>query len=92
MTPYTRDTKSLEVLVSAAGAESIFAEIDVWFERAPSGMDEGEALRWVQGNADILCPRCDDVLWVTRSTRAQNRGYYHLAMCQNAECSFQIDD
>jgi hypothetical protein len=31
-------------------------------------------------------------LWVTRSLRAQNRGFYHLAMCQNPECSFQIDD
>jgi hypothetical protein len=78
--------------VSAASSDVIFSAIDGWFARVPDGLDAGEALRWVQGNADITCPECGDILWVTRSLRAQNRGFYHLAMCQNPECSFQIDD
>jgi hypothetical protein len=70
----------------------VFVEIDRWYASAPEGMDENELVRWVQHNADIACPQCGDSLWVLRTRRAMNRGWYHLAMCRNEECDFQIDD
>lgn len=77
---------------ATVSASAIFSEIDTWFDRLPSGMEESEAVRWVQQNSDLLCPECGEVLWVMRTERAQNRGFYHLAVCQNEDCSFQVDD
>ena len=70
----------------------VFAQVDALYARAPAGMDENEVVRWVQHTAEIPCPRCGDPLWVLRTRRAGNRGFYHLAMCQREDCSFQIDD
>lgn len=70
----------------------VFAEIDAWYASAPAGMSENEVVRWVQHNAEIPCPSCGEPLWVLRTSRAQNRGFYHLAMCQREECTFQVDD
>lgn len=70
----------------------VFAEIETWYARAPGDLDENEALRWVQRHAEITCPDCGDLLFVLRTRRAQNRGFYHLAMCQSPGCAFQIDD
>jgi predicted RNA-binding Zn-ribbon protein involved in translation (DUF1610 family) len=75
-----------------AGGEPIVPQIDGWFARAPEGMSDNDTVTWVQENAEITCPQCGDVLWIMRTRRAQDRGFYHLAMCQNPECSFQIDD
>jgi predicted RNA-binding Zn-ribbon protein involved in translation (DUF1610 family) len=72
--------------------EPLFAEIESWYARAPQDLSENERVRWVQYNAEIPCPRCGEPLWVMRSERSQNRGYSHLAMCQNAHCDFQVDD
>jgi predicted RNA-binding Zn-ribbon protein involved in translation (DUF1610 family) len=68
------------------------AEIDAWYARAPAGLNDEDRLRWVQLNSEIPCPSCGEPLWVLRTSRAQNRGVYHLAMCQNPDCTFQVDD
>lgn len=73
-------------------SQLVFAKIDRWYAQAPVGMSENDVVRWVQYNADIPCPECGDALWVLRTRRAQNRGHYHLAMCRNEDCTFQIDD
>jgi predicted RNA-binding Zn-ribbon protein involved in translation (DUF1610 family) len=78
--------------VSTADVDPVFLQIDSWFARAPEGLSENETVGWVQSNADVVCPECGDVLWIMRARRAQDRGYYHLAMCQNPECAFQKDD
>jgi predicted RNA-binding Zn-ribbon protein involved in translation (DUF1610 family) len=78
--------------VESSTAQSIFEQIDAWYGRAPSGMSENERVRWVQYSSEIPCPACGEPLWVLRTRRAQNRGIYHLAMCQRPGCDFQIDD
>ena len=70
----------------------VFEQIDAWYAQAPAAMPENDIVRWVQHNAEIPCPRCGDLLWVLRTRRARNPGFYHLAMCQSEGCSFQIDD
>gem|GEM_PF-3346318 len=70
----------------------IFSQIDSWFDRVPSGMEEAEAVRWVQLSSDLSCPECGEILWVMRTRRAQDRGFYHLAVCQSESCPFQVDD
>lgn len=75
-----------------AVVERVFAQIEAVYARAPAGMSDNELTRWAQRNAEIPCPECGAPLWVMRARRAQNRGFYHLAMCQTPDCSFQIDD
>ncbi|GAC1321345.1 MAG: hypothetical protein NVSMB22_06780 [Chloroflexota bacterium] len=70
----------------------VFSEIEALYARAPSDLSEDERLRWMQRHCEIACPECGESLFVLRTDRAQNRGIYHLAMCQNPDCSFQIDD
>ena len=70
----------------------VIAQIEEWYRRAPVELCQSEAVQWVQRNAVIPCPECGEVLWVMRTSRAQDRGFYHLAMCQAPDCTFQIDD
>ncbi|HEX8917528.1 MAG TPA: hypothetical protein VF898_03415 [Chloroflexota bacterium] len=84
-------TDSKMVGVESA-APHIFEQIEAWYACAPADLEENEVVRWVQHTAEILCPQCGEPLWVLRTRRAQNRGYYHLAMCQRPDCPFQIDD
>lgn len=70
----------------------IFAEVDAWYARAPAEMGENDVVRWVQRSAEIPCPECGELLWVLRTRRAHDQGFYHLVMCQNEDCTFQIDD
>ena len=76
----------------ARGPSDIVTQIEAWYGRAPDELSESETVQWVQRNAVIPCPECGELLWVMRTSRAQNRGFYHLAMCQATDCSFQIDD
>jgi predicted RNA-binding Zn-ribbon protein involved in translation (DUF1610 family) len=78
--------------VSTSSAAPVFVQIDAWFARAPEGLSENEVVQWVHENAEIACPVCGDALWVMRTKRAEERGVYHLAMCQNPACTFQADD
>jgi predicted RNA-binding Zn-ribbon protein involved in translation (DUF1610 family) len=71
---------------------TVVADIESWYSRAPHDLSESETAHWVQRHAEIPCPNCGELLWVMRTQRAQNRGYYHLAMCQSQECTFQLDD
>ena len=70
----------------------IFLEIDTWYQRVPEDVSPSDAPRWVQRSCEMPCPECGELLWVMRTERAENRGFYHLAMCQNPDCTFQIDD
>ena len=70
----------------------IATEIEAWYRRAPDGLSDDEAVKWVHRHADMACPQCGELLWIMRTRRAQNRGFYHLAMCQNSDCTFQFDD
>lgn len=70
----------------------VIVEIEAWYGRAPGDLDDNEKLRWVQRHADIPCPNCTEPLFVLQTPRAQNRGWYHLAMCQDPDCTFQVDD
>ncbi len=70
----------------------VVTAIESWYGRAPADLDDNERVHWVQRQAEIPCPECGELLWVMRTSRAQNRGYYHLAMCQSPDCSFQLDD
>lgn len=72
--------------------QDVFVQIDDWYARAPANVADDELVRWVQHNAEIPCPRCGDLLWVLRTRRARDPSFYHLAMCQNEDCTFQIDD
>ena len=76
----------------AMRSHPILDEVAAWFARAPAGLSDIDALRWVQRSCEIPCPDCGEPLWVLRTRRAQNRGFYHLVMCQNEDCSFQVDD
>jgi predicted RNA-binding Zn-ribbon protein involved in translation (DUF1610 family) len=67
-------------------------DIESWYSRAPDDLTENETVLWVQRHVEIPCPNCGEFLWVMRTRRAQNRGYYHLAMCQSPTCAFQLDD
>lgn len=73
-------------------SQTVFVQIDSWYAQAPDEMNENEVIRWVQHHSEIPCPSCGDPLWVLRTPRAQNRGFYHLAMCQRPDCTFQMDD
>lgn len=81
-----------ESAISDRRPHPVFAEIDAWYARAPASLGENEVVRWVQHSADIPCPACGEPLWVLRTRRAQDRGYYHLAMCRDEDCTFQVDD
>ena len=78
--------------MSASHTDAIFAQIDAMFAHAPAQLSENDVVRWVQDKAEIACPICGDALWVMRTRRAQNRGFYHLVMCQNPDCDFHADD
>jgi len=71
---------------------TIFAQIEEWYARAPSGASVDERIDWVQDNSEIPCPSCGQYLWVLRGENAGDRGMYHLALCQNPECDFQAAD
>ena len=48
--------------MTEATSQSVFAEIDAWYDRAPGTVSNDEVVRWVQHNAEIPCPRCGDDL------------------------------
>lgn len=70
----------------------VFAQIDEWYARAPGGLSLADTIDWVQYNSEIPCPRCGEFLYVLRGENAGGRGIYHLALCQNEDCSFQAAD
>lgn len=71
---------------------AIFHQIEAWYAKAPAGSSAEEAIEWVQDNSEIPCPRCGQYLWVIRGQNAGDRGMYHLALCQNPDCTFQAAD
>jgi len=70
----------------------VFAQIEEWYARAPTGSSIDEAMAWVQDHSEIPCPACGQYLWVLRGENAGGRGIYHFALCQSPDCDFQAAD